>query len=50
MMKVKEKAQFKTVAVPLDTYNKLKSMASEEDRSIARQLKVILERYQERSM
>lgn len=46
-MTAKEKAQFKTVAVPLDTYNKLKSMAQSEDRSIARQLKVILERYQE---
>lgn len=46
-MKNQEKAQFKTVAVPLDTYNKLRSMAQEEERSIARQLKVVLERYQE---
>lgn len=43
----KTKAQFKTVAVPLETYEKLRQMAELEDRSIARQLKVVLERYQD---
>ena len=42
-----KKAQFKTVAVPLETYERLREMADQEDRSIARQLKVVVERYQE---
>jgi hypothetical protein len=46
-VEVKEKAQFRTVAVPLETYEKLRHMAELEDRSIARQLKVVLERYQD---
>ena len=46
-MESKARAQFKTVAVPLETYEKLRDMAEKEDRSIARQLKVVLERYQD---
>ena len=46
-VEVKEKAQFRTVAVPVETYEKLRHMAELEDRSIARQLKVVLERYQD---
>lgn len=46
-MENKVKAQFRTVAVPLETYEKLRDMAKKEDRSIARQLKVVLERYQD---
>jgi len=38
----KEKAQFRTVAVPLKTYNQVKEMAESEERSIARQISVIV--------
>tara|TARA_R110000803_G_C11765299_1_gene294489 strand:+ start:374 stop:538 length:165 start_codon:yes stop_codon:yes gene_type:complete len=43
----KEKAKFKTVAVPVETYNKLRAMAEDQDRSIARQLKVVLAQLEE---
>ena len=44
-MKAKEekvKAEFKTVAVPLKAYEQVKEMAESEERSIARQISVIV--------
>lgn len=37
-----EELQFKTVAVPLEIYNKIVELASLEQRSIARQLAVVI--------
>jgi len=46
-MKTEDKARFKTVAVPINTYNILKDLAVLRDRSLARQLKVIVDEYQQ---
>lgn len=46
-MKEADKAKFRTVAVPLQTYLKIKEMAEREERSIARQLSVIVGRIYE---
>jgi|TARA_Y100001937_G_scaffold127307_1_gene199142 hypothetical protein len=42
--------QFKTVAVPLEVYAKINDMADKEQRSIARQLAVIINRAHEKTM
>tara|TARA_B100000035_G_C20973004_1_gene541902 strand:+ start:1041 stop:1220 length:180 start_codon:yes stop_codon:yes gene_type:complete len=39
---VENKAQFRNVAVPIDAYNLLRSAAEEEERTIARQLAVLI--------
>ena len=39
---VENKAQFRNVAVPLDAYNLLRSAAEKEERTIARQLGVLI--------
>jgi len=44
-MQDKEKAQFRTVALPLETYEKVKRIAKDEERSIARQVSVIVNKY-----
>jgi hypothetical protein len=41
-MKESDKAKFRTVAVPIQTYLKVKEMAEREERSIARQISVIV--------
>ncbi len=38
----KPKAEFKTVALPLEAYNQAREMAEREQRSIARQISVIV--------
>lgn len=45
--KVKEtqKAKFRTVAVPLKTYEQVSEMAKSEERSIARQISVIVNKH-----
>jgi hypothetical protein len=45
----KEKAEFRTVAVPMKTYNQVKEMALREERSIARQISVIVEKVYNKS-
>ena len=42
--------QFKTVAVPLEVYAKINDMADKEQRSIASQLAVIINRAHEQTM
>lgn len=44
-VKQKDKAQFRTVAVPLKTYEQVKEMAESEERSIARQISVIVNKH-----
>ena len=44
-VKEKEKALFRTVAVPLKTYSQVKEMAESEERSIARQISVIVNKH-----
>ncbi|MAL10527.1 MAG: hypothetical protein CMF74_12810 [Maricaulis sp.] len=39
---MKPKAEFKTVALPVEAYNQAKEMAEREQRSIARQISVIV--------
>tara|TARA_Y100000004_G_scaffold149751_1_gene171784 strand:- start:36 stop:215 length:180 start_codon:yes stop_codon:yes gene_type:complete len=39
---VENKAQFRNVAVPIDAYNLLRSAAEKEERTIARQLGVLI--------
>ena len=38
----KQKAELRTVAVPMKTYEQVKEMATQEERSIARQISVIV--------
>jgi len=40
--KVEEKAKFRNVAVPLETYEMLRHIADKEDRTMARQLAVLI--------
>lgn len=40
----KPKAKFKTVALPLEAYTKARDMAEREQRSIARQISVIIDK------
>ena len=44
-VEAKEKAQFRTVAVPVKTYDQVKEMAETEQRSIARQISVIVNKH-----
>lgn len=46
---VKDKAKFKTVAVPIDAYNLLRVAAEREHRSIARQLAFMVEQQESRA-
>jgi len=46
-MQDKEKAQFRTVALPLKTYEQVKQLAQSEERSIARQISVIVNKHVE---
>jgi hypothetical protein len=46
-MQEKEKAQFRTVALPLKTYEQVKKLAEDEERSIARQISVIVTKHVE---
>jgi len=46
-MQDKEKAQFRTVALPLKTYEQVKQLAQNEERSIARQISVIVNKHVE---
>lgn len=46
---VKDKAKFKTVAVPIDAYNLLRMAAEREHRSIARQLAFMVEQQESRA-
>lgn len=39
---LKPKAEFKTVALPIEAYNQAREMAEREQRSIARQISVIV--------
>jgi len=38
----KQKSEFKTVALPIEAYNQAKEMAQRDQRSIARQISVIV--------
>ena len=38
------KQQFRNVAIPLEVYHKIRELAAAEDRTIARQLKKVIER------
>jgi hypothetical protein len=42
--KVEEKAKFRNVAVPLETYEMLRHIADKEDRTMARQIGVLIRR------
>lgn len=46
---VEDKAQFKTVAVPIEAYHLLRRAAEREHRSIARQLSYIIEQQESRA-
>jgi len=46
-MQDKEHAKFRTVAVPFKTYEQVKKLAESEERSIARQLSVIVNKHVE---
>ncbi len=41
--RVANKKQFRNVAIPLETYHKIKELALQEDRTIARQVKKVIE-------
>lgn len=45
--KVEKKAEFRNVAVPMDVYEMIRELSKQEDRTIARQLAVLIkESYQ----
>lgn len=48
--KVEEKARFRNVAVPLETYEMLRQVADREERTMARQIGVLIRRaYEEKA-